>query len=278
MLHALCYHRVVAHPVVRDRWGLAVTKTCFEQQIQALSQRMPLLDLSRISLQEAMDSSDEYALITFDDIYHEVVTCALPVLESYDASALLFIAGSFLEQPRFWWDELEALFPDGDEKLRSDAIDSTWQLLRDLPLDEKLLALRHLERLLPSDALPSSCRPLSLAELRALTEHPCVWLGGHTMSHPWLPALDAVAMIAEIEDGTALIRQLTESQPLAFAYPFGAWNAEARQAVEASGYRVAFTTEPPPPHQFKQKVCDPLAFPRLLVHDWSPSELLSRLR
>lgn len=277
MLHVFCYHRVVEEPVGYDRWGLGVTRARFEEHLQALSRRMTLLDLNRVSLEEALHAGDEYALISFDDIYHEVLTCALPVLESFGASALLFIAGAFLGEPCFWWDELEALYAHGCEADRNAAIDRTWQWLRDRTPDEKALALRHMARVRPGASVPSLCRPLSREELMAVAHHPSVRFGGHTMTHPWMPALDAAAMTAEIEAGTELLRRSTGQEPLAFAYPFGAWNGAARQAVAQSGYTVAFTTQRPSPYPAKVSALDLLAFPRLVVSNWSGNELDSKL-
>ncbi len=277
MLHAFCYHRVVEDPVASDCWDLVVTRACFAEQLEALTGRMTLLDLARVSLDEALQSSQEYALITFDDIYHDVVTCALPVLEAFGASALLFIAGGYLGETCFWWDQLEAIYSHGHQGDQNAAITSTWQWLRDRSLEEKLLVVNHMARLQPAASVPPGCRPLNPVELKALSEHPSVRFGGHTMTHPWMPALHFARMRQEIEAGTELLRQLTGQQPMAFAYPFGAWNRKARRAVARSGYPLAFTTERPSPFPTEPGHVDRLAFPRLVVKSWSASELLARL-
>lgn len=277
MLHAFCYHRVVEEPVTSDCWDLVVTRSVFEEQLDALSTRMTLLDCSRVSLEEALQSSQEYALITFDDIYHDVLTSALPVLEAFGASALLFIAAGYLGEPCFWWDHLEAIYSLGHQQDRQAAITQAWEWLRDRPLGEKLLVLRQMARLQPAVSLPADCRPLTTAELKTLAEHPSACFGGHTMTHPWMPALNSAAMTEEIKVGTDRLLQLTGSQPLAFAYPFGAWNRKARRAVARSGYPMAFTTERPSPFPSDTGHLDRLAFPRLVVNSWSGTELLARL-
>ena len=277
MLHAFCYHRVVADPVASDCWDLVVTRACFAEQLEALASRMTLLDLSRISLDEALQSSQEYALITFDDIYHDVLTYALPVLETFGASALLFIAVGYLGEPYFWWDRLEAIYSLGHQEDPNASIIRTWEWLRDRPLEQKLLVVNHMARLQPAASVPPGCRPLTPAELQTLAEHPSVRLGAHTVTHPWMPALNSPTMREEIERSTDLLRQLTGKQPLAFAYPFGAWNRKARRAVARSGYPLAFTTERPSPFPTEHAHLDRLAFPRLVVKSWSATELLAKL-
>ncbi|SBO44884.1 polysaccharide deacetylase family protein [Cyanobium sp. NIES-981] len=277
MLHVLCYHRVVDGPIGFDRWDLSVSRARFERQLRVLSNRMPLLNLSTMSLDEALSAPESYALITFDDIYADVVTGALPLIEACGATALLFVSGAFLDRASFWWDDLEALHQHLPEPERSQAIDTLWLWLRDRPLEEKEQTLRHMARLAGPEPLSRRSRPLRRDELEQLAHHPAVRFGGHTMTHPWLPSLSPAAVEEEIQAGTDLLRRVTGQEPLAFAYPYGAWSDPSRDAVGRLGYGFAFTTQAPPSPPTLPEQADKLAYPRLCVGNWTGKGLASRL-
>jgi peptidoglycan/xylan/chitin deacetylase (PgdA/CDA1 family) len=229
-----------------------------------------------MSLQQAVVDNRDYALITFDDIYYEVLKYALPVLETYKSSALLFISGAFLGRNSFWWDNLEALCASLplDERLCS--IDLLWQWLKEYRLEEINLTLAHMERFLHPAPLSSDCRPINPKELRQIATHPLIRFGSHTMSHPWLPSLSCKEIQEEVRCGAELIQSLTGQTPLAFAYPYGAWNATVRRVISELGYIYAFTTQHPPNTE-SRSAADPLSYPRLCVGNWSGEELLSML-
>jgi peptidoglycan/xylan/chitin deacetylase (PgdA/CDA1 family) len=60
-------------------------------------------------------------------------------------------------------------------------------------------------------------------------------IGGHTLDHPNLTTLSPAAQVAEIcDDRQALVAHGYD--PVSFAYPFAAWDATSRAAVESCGY------------------------------------------
>lgn len=277
MLHVFCYHRVVEEPLAWDPWDMAVTEAHFAEHLRALSGHMELLNLGRMSLGEAFNAPEDFALITFDDIYFEVVSNALPTLEELGASCLLFIAGSFLNRPSFWWDELQALHQHLPEPQRVKELGTTWQWLRDRPLDEKDWVVQHMAHLGRRVDIAPSCRPLRREELADIARHPSVRFGAHTMTHPWLPALGPDEMRDEVERGRELLKTSTGQEPLAFAYPFGGWNDEVRNAVAKAGYTFAFTTQPPPvPFPTGPGAVDFLTYPRTCVGGESAEQVVAQ--
>ena len=50
-------------------------------------------------------------------------------------------------------------------------------------------------------------------------------------------------MHRELVEGRDLISQHTGVTPEYFAYPYGLWNDRVRRAVQAAGYRAAFTLD-----------------------------------
>jgi peptidoglycan/xylan/chitin deacetylase (PgdA/CDA1 family) len=66
-----------------------------------------------------------------------------------------------------------------------------------------------------------------------------VTVGSHTRTHPRLPELDARARRDEIRGSKARLEDLLGCRVTNFAYPYGLFDEDARQAVEEAGYRSA---------------------------------------
>ncbi|MBV8087740.1 MAG: polysaccharide deacetylase family protein [Chloroflexi bacterium] len=67
-------------------------------------------------------------------------------------------------------------------------------------------------------------------------------IGSHSVSHPELSDVGAAELAAELDDSLACLAELVGSAPIAFAYPYGVFDATI-QAVVARRYQLAFTTE-----------------------------------
>ncbi|BBL75323.1 polysaccharide deacetylase family protein [Methylomagnum ishizawai] len=81
---------------------------------------------------------------------------------------------------------------------------------------------------------------LSGAELRELRAGG-IEIGSHSVSHPRLGRLDPAAYRAEIADSKAALEDLLGTAVESFAYPYGDYTPEVRDAVAGAGYRVAVT-------------------------------------
>ena len=64
-------------------------------------------------------------------------------------------------------------------------------------------------------------------------------VGSHTRTHPRLPELDTTAKRDEIRGSKARLEDLLGCRVASFAYPYGLFDDDARQAVEEAGYRSA---------------------------------------
>lgn len=64
-------------------------------------------------------------------------------------------------------------------------------------------------------------------------------IGSHSRTHPQLTTVDAEKLRDEVENSRKDFQQYLGTEPDLFAYPYGAWNAEAAAAVQAAGYRAA---------------------------------------
>ncbi len=65
--------------------------------------------------------------------------------------------------------------------------------------------------------------------------------GSHAATHPRLSQLDAAQQRAEIMDSKAELEDLLGEAVDDFCYPYGDYNASARDLVQAAGYRTGLT-------------------------------------
>jgi peptidoglycan/xylan/chitin deacetylase (PgdA/CDA1 family) len=80
---------------------------------------------------------------------------------------------------------------------------------------------------------------LSRSEVAALSRLPGVEVGAHAVRHRRLDELDDRALAEEVGTSKAELEGLTQRAVPSFAYPHGAYDRRARQAVIAAGYRSA---------------------------------------
>ena len=84
----------------------------------------------------------------------------------------------------------------------------------------------------------------------------------HSFSHPQLDRCSPQRVRDELARSMALFEGELGRRPRAFAYPDGAWSAEAPGALDAAGYRGAFLFD----HRRARLPGDRWAIPRLRVN------------
>jgi peptidoglycan/xylan/chitin deacetylase (PgdA/CDA1 family) len=286
----LLYHRVASLP--SDAYSLAVSPGHFEQQLDYICrtcQPMRLIDLVD-ALQQRLLPHRAVA-ITFDDGYVDNFEHAYPLLRSTGIPATVFVVSEKIGSLReFWWDELERalLLPRQlPENLRITIAgrEHEWHLDS---LEERRQAHRTLQGLLrPLDADSREAlldelaewagvvqkgrpgyRTMTISQLVELARSEVVDIGGHTMTHPRLPALSVDAQRTEVVGGRQRLESLIGDSILTFAYPYGTrqdFTDSTVDIVRAAGFRAACTTLP----GSVEPADDVFRLRRCAVFDWS---------
>jgi peptidoglycan/xylan/chitin deacetylase (PgdA/CDA1 family) len=70
-------------------------------------------------------------------------------------------------------------------------------------------------------------------------------IGSHSATHARLPGLGAGQLAAEIHGSRQTLQGLSDAEVRGFAYPYGAMDAAARQAVRDAGYDYACAVRAP---------------------------------
>jgi peptidoglycan/xylan/chitin deacetylase (PgdA/CDA1 family) len=296
----LLYHRIADDPI--DPWSLSVSPSHFAQHLEVVRRtRHPLSLTSFVHHFWAGTLREDAVAITFDDGYVDNLSAGKPRLAAADVPATVFLATGYLGRPaEFWWDELARLIltvrgprtihlPVGSNTLRADLGDDppasgrgSWrawdpprtareaayvaihQASRPLNIQERDVLMDQLRVFFPDGAIQSkSGRAMTFEEVQALASDNLVGIGAHTVTHPLLTELDAVALNREIVESKQACEEITKASVAAFAYPYGNFNAEVSEAVKAAGFAYACSAVSGP----ITTACDILALPRVYVHD-----------
>jgi peptidoglycan/xylan/chitin deacetylase (PgdA/CDA1 family) len=79
-------------------------------------------------------------------------------------------------------------------------------------------------------------------ELRAVADDG-LDIGSHTVTHPWLPRLDADDLKRELVDSRTALAELLGRPVTSLAYPTGGWDPAVRAAAADAGYRLGITVD-----------------------------------
>lgn len=296
------YHRIVDNDV--DPWDIVVSPENFDEQLKVLK------DYNVISLDEidsVLDKNGSFpantVAITFDDGYIDNYRIAKPILETHEKPATFFIAKDAIEkQQEYWWDTLEHIcFRNGPlpEELVLDYSKAYWQKtngrqLAAIDTSNSLSlykSLCDLTRRMPSDvqnlfiddlkawsSTPFEQRPEYLAmqkhELLDLISNPFFTIGGHSVTHPFLPNFSHEYQHREIMESVEFLEKLTRNKIKYFAYPHGGKNATTLEIMSKSNIKLGFTT-----HQdCFYKHTNRHELPRMHVKNWDGKTFASELK
>jgi peptidoglycan/xylan/chitin deacetylase (PgdA/CDA1 family) len=114
---------------------------------------------------------------------------------------------------------------------------------------------------------------LSASLVAALACLPGVEVGAHSVRHRRLDELDDGELADEVRASKARLEQLTRRPVLSFAYPHGAYDGRARDAVIAAGYRSAAAVKNAGSHLAD----DPFAIARWTVTARTPASRVAEV-
>ncbi|MFZ6645819.1 polysaccharide deacetylase family protein [Undibacterium sp. TJN25] len=199
-------------------------------------------------------------LITFDDGWADTSEYAQPILDELGLSALVFVAGSIINQTRpFWQESLYHLLssqPDGLAKLQTLLAEHQVSISHDLKCAKDEEGIRtvirqlgncdhsRLNAIAQSLQLESDLPPsmLTTEQLKNLTvaRHS---VGSHGMSHqPLTTVKNPQQEVSEAKE--ILTEQLGSNASVnTMSFPHGAYNKDVANICWASGYEYLFSSD-----------------------------------
>jgi len=199
------------------------------------------------------DSSEDLAVVTFDDGYKNNLTNAVPVLKKHDVPATIYVSTGFID------DDVPYEYAVADKLIKSNSISislseedisekvdtapsqmKTFQKIRRLARESPKVRRKISEKFSSEDTRVSM---LDSDEVRELDSNPLITIGAHGHRHLPLASVSESVLEQEIEECTAVLEDILNHDVSHFSYPYGSKNAEVRQVVREHGYETAVTTE-----------------------------------
>jgi peptidoglycan/xylan/chitin deacetylase (PgdA/CDA1 family) len=227
--------------------------------------------------------------ITFDDGYRDNALHALPVLSEHKVPATFFVTTRYLEGGLMWNDRvIEAVRAWRGDKIelsaygldtievgadRGPAVRELLKRIKYLPYDQREAVTAEL---LTRSGARIERMMMNEDEIRRL-HRAGMEIGGHTVNHPILCALDDARVLREITDNKAHLEAITGESVDSFAYPNGRpqqdFAARHVAMLRGCGYRRALTTAP----GTATAAASPWQLPRYTPWDRSRAKYLGRL-
>lgn len=262
---------VVAYHRIGDAGQTALDPDLFTATPRVLAAQVRLFQRARrvVRLEEVVDRcargrefTDPAVLLTFDDVYRDNLSEALPVLREAGAPAVFFVPTGFLERRCLpWWDRLAyAVRHARGPELRVDypeplavSLHSPGAAALRLHRCVKRNPDLDRERFVAAVEAAAGCRA---ADDARVSEQFCSWkeleilrdagmeLASHTHTHPLLDHLPYERQREELERSKALLHERLGIDTRALAYPVGSrsrFNADTRRALRDTGYVAAFS-------------------------------------
>ncbi len=257
----------------------------FERILDALDDDgIDILSLDEAARRLRGERRGRFVCLTFDDGYRDNHDCLLPILRARYVPATVYVTTGLVDRTAaLWWYALDTIV-SGANEIRLDVAG-----LRALPartFAEKVAAFNAVhDRLLASDqprrmalldeltgryaidwpAL-ADCHMMTWEMVRTLADSGLVEVGGHTMTHPALAALDETDARREIAGSKEVLGAALGRPVRHFAFPFGTPTTTGAREVRIArelGIDTAVTTRPGA--LFAQHATVPHAWPRFGV-------------
>jgi peptidoglycan/xylan/chitin deacetylase (PgdA/CDA1 family) len=280
VLFAVGYHYVSERAPRSPHAVFPVTIKALARQLELLARSFELVSRDDLVAAVAGERSlpERACVVTFDDGLRCQVELALPVLERLDAPAIFFVPGRPLAEGRaLFVHKVQALRERVDDPVfaerlghelaaagvqappvsdgeafahyRYDTPDAArvkFLLNMTLPLDTREAVVDGLFRHELGDERAFADELYMDRGQIAELERSRRAIGAHSYAHEPLALLSDDALDRDLEQVTTVLAEVTGARPRAFSYPHGTERTVDRRCaarLEASGYRVAFTTE-----------------------------------
>ena len=278
----LLYHRIA--DLDADPWGLAVRPRDFERHLRTLLAFFEIVPLSSLTTGDGVRRTIRRRLaITFDDGYLDNYAVAWPLLARHGVPATFFISSSNIQSGQeFWWDTVQRVFrvtagqPSSTPGNR--AFLAEWGRLRDASPIERDEALRALCQQAGIDIqAPAENRPMTVDQLRSMSQSPLVEIGAHTVSHRRLATASPEHQRDEISGCKSVLEGICDAPVTSFSYPFGGpddYSGTTIDIVRMSGFTRACTARATP----SWPDCGDLEIPRCFVPPGGARRLLGAIR
>lgn len=274
-LITLGYHRVLDVDDPAREWidpALVTSTHNLQRQMQIVASRFSPVGLCDVLswLDGTAELPPRPVLVTFDDGLADTHANAFPVLERLGITATVFLATGFIGTDEAYWSDVlygQLLATSGPDTAAREVerLKGAPAAIRNMVLDNADISPLVTRK----KAKPGS--NLTWPQVEELADFG--WqFGSHTRSHIILPIERDEVVQKELAASANDISRRLGRAATAFAYPDGQFDGRTMRLLEQSGCKCAFTCD----EGVAARSSDPLALPRLLIHDGVSSDRQGR--
>lgn len=242
------------------------TRQEFEAQMVYLREKYEMISLPELTerIMNRKSLPKRGAVITFDDGYKNVFTCAYPILKKYHIPATIFLTTGYMGTDNlFWWDKVTHIIKNANSakleleevgeyslatlRERLKARRAITQYLKGLPEERKNQLIQKMESLAggSSPALNETAT-LSWNQIEEMSRHD-ITFGSHTVTHPILTRISPEQANHEIYRSKKDIEEHLGKPVNLFSYPNGErgdFNDETKQLLNDNSFIGAVSLIP----------------------------------
>lgn len=191
-------------------------------------------------LMRGLKTGGRYAMITFDDGYFSNYL-SLPVLNEFRIPATVYVSTNHVKKnTAFWWDVIfrERMKRGGTpEKIGEEQAS-----LKTLRHDQIEVYIK--EQFGPRSLVPACDidRPLTVHELKKLSDEPVIAIGNHTADHAILTNYSREGIWEQISSAQKDIRAIIGKNAAIISYPNGNYNDTVIGEAVKAGLNAGITT------------------------------------
>ena len=216
-----------------------------------------LQELEQI-LESKRKPKDRLTFISFDDGKRGNLNL-LPICEKYNVPITVFVATEPLESGNYWWEYV--------------SIKMGWNKMLEFKKMPETEFYQELAR--AKEGVKIERTSMTIDELRQFAKHPLVTIQSHTENHPVLTNLTDETLYKELKESKRQLEELTGETIDVFSYPNGDVGQREIEALKATGYKYAFTTQA---LDFDVENLNPYLLPRMAMNtDGGKYENLAKL-
>jgi peptidoglycan/xylan/chitin deacetylase (PgdA/CDA1 family) len=236
---ALLFHRLYhASELTRDDGGFRHERVRLEEFEEIVSRfaRAGYVFVTPRDMLMGRHIGQRAAMITFDDGYADNLR-ALPVLERYDANAVIFVSpGPLVRREAFWWDVVHR-----EAAKRRIAPAEIARMVHHMRNYDFPRLQETIHDLFGQDAFAGNYeadRPMNEVELERVVASGRVEIGNHTYDHAALAQGPEEAR-RQVEMAQRELLRLTGEMPVSFSFPHGLYSDMAIDVVAQAGLKFA---------------------------------------
>lgn len=253
----------------------------FEKQIKYFQKKFTILPIEEIIKKKTKSKTIG---LTFDDGYLNNLTNALPILESLNAPATVFVTTQMFSRPGIplWYDLLDISFSKiGWQKLSlllatiafkefnlsdhnhyaslKNAVKKSNSDFKNLLVDQ-LMNMPEIKLLLQNTDF-EYWNLMNQVELKKLSESKLIEIGSHGLTHSNLDELNIKDLNNELNISKELLSNACEKNISSIAFPDGAYNEDVKNLCRELGYKRMYAVN----YRSEKDKSDNDIFPRLSI-------------